>query len=87
MILDHINAGFEAAGALVRVLDCLKLYKSKKVVGVHPASTLFFFSWGVWNTVFFTGIHQPWSLVCSIMLCSMNAFWLGLAFVYRKNYA
>lgn len=85
MTLDHINAGFEFVGACCRAYDCWRLYKAKTYAGVHPASTIFFFTWGTWNIVFFGGLDQKWSLVCSMLLCSMNALWLFLAYLYRKN--
>lgn len=85
MSLDNINAAFEFVGALCRAYDCWRLYKAKRYSGVHPASTVFFFSWGAWNIVFFSGLAQYWSLWCSMLLCGMNALWLILAFIYRKN--
>lgn len=85
MTLDQINAGFEFAGACCRAYDCLLLYRAKKYSGVHPLSTMFFFSWGAWNLIFFSGLNQPWSLVCSVLMCGANAAWLLLAFFYRHN--
>jgi O-antigen ligase len=86
MNLDHVNAGFELAGACCRAYDCWRLYKAKRYSGVHPASTIFFFSWGLWNIILFTGIPNfLYSLTCSVFLCSMNAVWLILAYIYRNN--
>jgi hypothetical protein len=86
LTLDQINAAFELAGASFRALDCYKLYKAKRFVGGSLFTALFFFVWGIFNTVFYPSLGQTWSLVAAVLLTTVNGLWIIMAVLYNRKH-
>lgn len=84
--LDQLNAGFELAGAGLRSLDCYRLYQAKRFQGGSLFTALFFFLWGLFNTVFYPSLGQTWSLVAAVLLTAVNGLWIAMAVFYNRKY-
>ncbi len=82
---DIINGTFEGTGGFFILLSVIKLYRDKKVMGVHWGHSAFFTSWGLWNLYFYPHLGQWLSFWGGVFLVSVNAFWLGQIFWYRSN--
>ena len=84
--LDQANAGFEFAGASLRTLDCYRLYQAKRFQGGSLFTALFFFLWGLFNTVFYPSLGQTWSLVAAVLLTAVNGLWISMAVFYNRKH-
>lgn len=73
---DLINGTFETSGGGFIFLSVLKLYRDKKVMGVHWGHVAFFTSWGFWNLYFYPHLHQWLSFAGGALLVAVNATWL-----------
>jgi hypothetical protein len=86
MTPDMINACFEGLGSIMIWDHVRKAYKDKKVGSVSIPATLFFFSWGVWNCVYYPWISQLYSFYAGIALALGNLVWVvQLIYYSRKN--
>lgn len=74
---DFINGCFELCGGFLILLNVISLYRDKEIKGVHWAPTLFFTSWGFWNTLYYSHLDQWLSLTGGLVLVIVNAIWLG----------
>lgn len=83
--LDHWNAGFEMVGALLRTWDCVVLYRCKHFAGGSLFTALFFFVWGVFNTIFYPSFGQQYSFIAAIALMLVNGLWLVMAIYYYRQ--
>lgn len=87
MTPDHINGLFELFGAILLLLDVIRLRRDRRVLGVHWGARAFFTTWGLWNLYYYPAIGQMWSLVGAAALVMVNAIWLvqlGMYAVDRK---
>ena len=75
---DLINGSFELFGAACLWTNVIRLWKDKKISGVHWAPTLFFFLWGFWNLFYYPHLHQWLSFVGSMGVVVVNGIWLSL---------
>lgn len=50
---DLINGSFEFIGSIALLMNVFRLYKDKRIQGMHWASTLYFTSWGIWNIFYY----------------------------------
>jgi hypothetical protein len=83
---DMVNAGLEFVGALLRSVDCVKLYRAKRFQGGSIWTALFFFGWGLFNTVYYPSLHQTYSFVAAILLTAVNGLWIAMAMFYNRRY-
>ena len=86
---DAVNGSFEFLGALAIARHCYVLYQHKLVRGVSWASTLFFFTWGVWNVYYYPHLGQWWSFAGGLAICAMNFLWVSLMayYILRERHA
>lgn len=76
MTPDHINGAFEFGGAIILLLDCIRLRRDRRVLGVHWGPKFFFLAWGLWNLYYYPSLGQPWSFYGGCALVMVNAIWL-----------
>lgn len=77
--LDAGNALFEGVGAVLIWLNVGALWHDRVVRGVNPWVTVFWASWGAWNSaVYYPGLDQPMSWGAGVVLALGSASWLGL---------
>ena len=84
---DIINGVFEFAGGILLWLNVFRLYKDKKIMGVHIAPVALFTSWGFWNLYFYPVVGCWWSFVAGLIVVTANFTWLCQIVYYggRKN--
>lgn len=63
MIHDLINGFFELAGGIVVALNVRDIWKRGMVAGHTPFTITFFWSWGLWNVIYYPAIGQWWSTI------------------------
>lgn len=80
---DLMNGCFEIGGALFVLNHARVLYLDKAVKGVSLVSLIYFFSWGIWNLIYYPSLGQFWSFVGGIGLVIANLIWIAF-FVYYK---
>lgn len=76
MNMDHFNALFELAGATFMLPSVFKAFRLRTVQGVHWLTPTFFWSWGIWNVVYYPSLDQWWSFAAGLVLVTVNCFWL-----------
>lgn len=86
LTLDQANAAFELAGASFRCLDVYRLYQAKRFQGGSLFTAFFFFTWGLFNTIFYPSLGQTWSLVAAVLLTAVNGLWISMAVFYNRKY-
>jgi len=79
---DIINGLFEGLGAILMLLNILRLHRDKLVRGVHWSPVMFWTAWGLWNLYYYSAINQPLSWRGGACLVAANAVWLGQMFFY-----
>ena len=82
---DLTNAAFECGGAFAVALNCLALYRSRRVEGVSYVAMGFFTSWGVWNLYFYPSLEQWASFFAGIGLVTFNLLWLAMAWHFHRQ--
>lgn len=82
---DLINASFELIGALLLSLNCLRLYKDKKLFGVSMLPAAFYTGWGVWNLYFYPSNGFILSAIAGIFVVIANGVWVGMAIHYSRQ--
>jgi len=80
-----LNALFEVTGGLLILLSIRKLYRDKRVAGVHWAPVTFFTTWGVWNLFFYPAIGQWLSFWGGLSVASVNFVWLAQIIYYSRR--
>jgi hypothetical protein len=84
-IPDLINGSFEMLGGLFILNNCRVLYRDKMVKGVSITSTVFFASWGAWNTYFYRHLDQ-WASFCGgLVIFGANLLWIALMIHYYNK--
>ena len=79
---DIINASFEGVAGLFIWLNVLRLYKDKKIQGVHWLPTTVFVMWGFWNLYYYPHLSQYLSFIGGLLVVSANTVWLGQIIFY-----
>lgn len=82
---DFINGLFEFAGGFFVWLNCRRIYRDKRVLGVSPVAIGFFTLWGVWNLAYYPSLAQYWSVAGGVSVVAANAVWLTLYLKYSKD--
>jgi hypothetical protein len=85
MNLDVANGCFELGGAIIMLLNVMRLRKDKMLRGVDWRVTGFFLSWGLFNLAYYPSLDQVFSFVAGIAMCCVNFAWLYLAIKFRNN--
>lgn len=83
---DLVNAIFELLGSMFILNHCLTLYSDKVVKGVSVISTIYFFSWGLWNLHFYPALNQPLSFGGGIAITTANVLWISMMLYYKYVY-
>lgn len=83
---DLINSLFEFSGGLFILNHCRVLYAHKKVAGVSVLSTVFFFTWGVWNCWYYPHLEQMLSFYGGLTISAANCLWVGMLIYYKYFY-
>lgn len=81
---DNINGTYELVGGFFLFLNCLKLYRDKKIRGVSILATAFFASWGFWNLYYYPHLGQWMSFLGGICIVSFNTLWVGMMLWYTR---
>lgn len=76
MTPDYINGTFEFVGAIILLLDCIRLRRDRRVLGVHWGPKFFFMAWGLWNLYYYPALGQWFSFAGGCALVMVNAIWL-----------
>lgn len=84
MTPDLINGLFEIGGGIFNYTNIRQLLKDKEVKGVKIFPTMFFSIWGFWNLFYYPSLDQWLSFVGGIILVISNAYWVFLAFYYKR---
>lgn len=84
-LFDTINGSFESMASLMILNHCRVLYRDKSVQGVSVLSTVFFFVWGIWNTIYYPSLHQTASFIGGIFVAMANGLWIAMMFYYRRK--
>jgi len=85
MVPDLINGTFEIGGAVALLLNVYRLYKDKKLSGVHLAPTMFFVVWGYWNLFYYPHLHQWISFFGGMGIVIVNTIWVVMAIYYKTK--
>lgn len=85
MMFDQINASFELVGALCRAYDCMCLLEDRCYRGGSILSAMFFFMWGLFNTMYYPHLDQHWSFWAAVALAAMNGLWIVMALRFRRG--
>ena len=83
MTNDLINGLFEFTGALFIFYHCRTLFRDKLVKGVSILSTVYFFSWGLWNLFYYPSLNQTWSFIGGVAIMLANITWIGMMVYYH----
>jgi hypothetical protein len=76
MIPDIVNGSFELGGALTTCLSVRRLWRDRRISGVHWAPTIYFTSWGAWNIWYYPTLGQWFSMLGGIAMAAVNLTWL-----------
>jgi hypothetical protein len=82
---DIINALFEGLASIAVLNHCRRLYADKRVAGMSIYSTVFFWTWGVWNIYYYPSLGQFYSFMCGIAIFAANSIYIGLLVYYTKK--
>ena len=86
---DQINGALEFGGSFFVFNNCRMLYLHKMVRGVSAITVGFFFAWGIWNTIWYPFLHQPWSFIGGALMAFSNfanvSFMVYYKYMYKGN--
>lgn len=83
-VFDAVNGGLEMCGGIAVLNHCRAVLRDKKVAGVSLISVLFFWSWGLWNMLYYPSLHQWFSTFGGALIFGANTWWLILLHRYWK---
>lgn len=83
--MDGINAMFELMGAAMLLPSVFRAIRLKTVQGVHIATPLFFWLWGLWNVIYYPSLAQWQSTLAGLLLLTVNTVWLWLVWRYTPK--
>ncbi len=84
-IPDLINGNFEFIAGILLWLNVRKIYRDKKIRGIHVFPTMFFALWGYWNLFYYPHLQQWISFIGGIMVVVPNTVWVILAIYYIQK--
>lgn len=86
MVADIINGCFETLSSALLWMNVATLHRDKETKGVSIIPLTFFFSWGVWNSVYYYPHLGQWaSFAGGVSLMLANGVWLGQMVFYRRK--
>ncbi len=85
MTPDHINAVFEAGGAVLLCLNVRRLWLDRRLAGVSLIPTIWWNLWGVWNVYYYHALSQRLSFWAGIGVLIANTVWVALALYFART--
>jgi hypothetical protein len=85
-LADAINGAFELGAGLFTWMNITRLYRDKKLSGVHWLPTCFFTIWGCYNLYFYWALGLTLSWYGGLSIFGSNMIWLGMVYYYKKVY-
>ena len=85
MINDDINGTFEFLGGIALWSNVWRLWKDRNALGVNWQTTVFFFTWGVWNCFYYPSLGQMFSFLGGLFICSGNLAWVSMLWYLRRH--
>jgi hypothetical protein len=85
MTPDHINALFEAGGALLLTMNVVQLYRDRRLAGVRLAPVIWFQAWGAFNLWFYWRVGLTSSWFAGIAVFTANTVWVSMAIWFSRN--
>lgn len=82
---DVINGVYEALAGVFLGLNCLTLYRDKKVRGVSVIATAFFSSWSWWNLYYYPNLNQWASFVGGLVVVWFNTLYIVMMVYYIRK--
>lgn len=82
---DLINGIFEALGSIAIWTNVARTYKAKGYAGFSIWSTVFFTSWGFWNTFYYPHLDQWLLFAGGVLIATANVAWITLLLKYGKK--
>ena len=79
---DQINGLFELGGSLAVLLSVREVINDKGYAGISRWNLLFFFSWGLWNLLYYPMLGQTWSFIGGVCLALANCIYIGCLWWY-----
>lgn len=83
--LDIANGVFELIGAVAVWMNVRRIRRDKVVKGVDWRAMAFFWTWGMFNLLYYPSLHQWFSFLGGLALVAGNTLWVVLALRYRDN--
>lgn len=84
-LADTINGSYELIGGIFLLLNCIKLYRDKKVRGVMLSTATFFATWSWWNLYYYPSLNQWVSFCGGLLIAITNAAWVIMAIYYSRK--
>ena len=84
-LADLINGSFELFGCAAIAPSIIRSLRLKVVQGVHWATPTFFWSWGLWNIVYYPSLDQWFSFGAGLLVLFANTAWLYCVLKYTKH--
>lgn len=82
---DAINGAYELFAGFFILNHCRTLYEHKLVRGVSLISTVFFFTWGIWNMYYYSHLEQWASFYGGLIVSFANFLWIYLMIYYIRK--
>jgi hypothetical protein len=82
---DLINGIFESGGGILLAINCLRLYRDKRIQGVSIIPTAFFMLWGYWNLYFYPHYGAWVSFFGGIGVVTSNTIWVVMMIHYSRR--
>ena len=79
---DKSNGIISIIGGIFLAINCIQLYKDKKVQGTTIIAAAFFALWSIWNLYFFYNLEQWASFIGSFANATANVTWISMAINY-----
>lgn len=82
---DLANGAFEMCGAAANLLNVFRLWRDRRLQGVHWAGTTYFTAWGLWNLYYYPALDQWFSFAGGLAIVLTNAVWLVSLWIIVKK--
>lgn len=80
---DAVNGLFELFAGFFVLNHCRVLHIDKMVRGASVISTIFFFTWGLWNLFYYPHLDQWASFAGGILIVMANCLWVSMMIYYK----
>jgi len=82
---DIINSIFQFLVSFFILINCIKLFKDKKIYGVSFSTLIFLVIFSIWNLYYFFSLNQKISFYAGLFCFMMNLTYLILGIYYKNN--